>query len=167
MPYPIPLMCNPYVSVLLFFSKYLINRFRKTKRNFCIVFFLFRPNSESQLKGSSTLDDGNGSQFDALLADASRMAGVYYVRDILIRFGCLFHDQFGWCDADGNAECLHIVQHVGVLEVTAGFRTRKGSTLVMWNDEGVFRNKMNGPENRIHDTLWFEWNKYSFYGFLS
>lgn len=71
-----------------------------------------------------TLDDGNGSQFDALLANASRMTCVHNIRDILVRLGRLFHDQLRGGHTNGDAQCLHIVQHIGILEVAPGFGTR-------------------------------------------
>ena len=42
-----------------------------------------------------TLDDSDGPQLDALLADAGGVAGVDHVGHVLVRLRRLFHDQLG------------------------------------------------------------------------
>lgn len=66
-----------------------------------------------------TFDNRNRSQFNAFFADTSCMTRFHHIRYIFVGLWCLFHNQFGGCNADGNAKLLHIVQNVCVVQVTA------------------------------------------------
>jgi len=59
-----------------------------------------------------TLDNRNGAQFDALLGDSRRVAGVHYLRDVFVRLRSFFHDQLRRGDADGDALGCKLVQHL-------------------------------------------------------
>lgn len=66
----------------------------------------------------SAFDHCNGSHFNALLANARRMAGIHNVSDILVRLGCLLHNQLGTGHPNGNAYLLQLVQHLLVVQIT-------------------------------------------------
>ena len=72
---------------------------------------------------SSALDDGHRLQFDTLLTDASRVAGVHHVSHVLVRLGRLLHDQLGRGHPHRDAQLVHLGQNLLVLEVAARLGT--------------------------------------------
>ena len=74
-------------------------------------------------------DNSDGPEFDALVADARRVASVHHTCHVLVAAGGLFHDKFGGGHSDADALLLQAVEHVHVVQVTAGFGSGLGAPL--------------------------------------
>lgn len=86
----------------------------------------------------SALDDGDGSQLDALLGDAGLMARVHHLVHVLVGFGRLLRHQLGRCHADADALLGQVGQHLLVAELSSRRAAGQGpSCAVAGGTEGL------------------------------